>query len=49
MAWLDQAVAAGYHDAARLKTSKDLDTLRDRTDFKRLLADLSTKQAKKHK
>jgi hypothetical protein len=39
MAWLQQAVAAGYKDAATMKKDKDLDALRDRADFKKLLAD----------
>ena len=30
MAWLKQAVAAGYNDAATIKKDKDLDVLRDR-------------------
>jgi tetratricopeptide (TPR) repeat protein len=40
MAWLKQAVAAGHKDAAPMKQDKDLDALRDRPDFKKLLADL---------
>jgi hypothetical protein len=40
MDWLRQAVASGYGIAARLKEDKDLDILRDREDFKKLLADL---------
>jgi serine/threonine protein kinase len=40
MAWLKQAVAAGYKDAAHMKKDKDLDVLRDREDFKKLLAEL---------
>jgi serine/threonine protein kinase/tetratricopeptide (TPR) repeat protein len=40
MAWLRQAVAAGYRDAANLKKDKDLDGLRPRDDFKKLLAEL---------
>ena len=38
MAWLKQAVAAGYTDADQMKDDKDLDALRDREDFKNLLA-----------
>ena len=41
MAWLKQAVAAGYTDAARLKRDKDLDALRGRPDFEKLLAGLA--------
>jgi hypothetical protein len=41
MAWLKQAVAAGFNDAAHMKQDKDLDALRDREDFKKLLAGLA--------
>jgi tetratricopeptide (TPR) repeat protein len=40
MAWLKQAVAAGYKNAARLKQDRDLDALRDRTDFAKLITRL---------
>jgi serine/threonine protein kinase/tetratricopeptide (TPR) repeat protein len=40
MSWLHKAVATGYNDVAEIKTGKDFDTLRDRTDFKKLLAKL---------
>jgi serine/threonine protein kinase/tetratricopeptide (TPR) repeat protein len=40
MAWLRQAVAAGYRDAAHLKQDRDLDALRDRADFTKLLTTL---------
>jgi hypothetical protein len=43
MAWLQQAVAAGYKDAAHLKKDENLDALRDREDFKMLLAELEAK------
>ena len=46
MAWLKQAVAAGYSNVENMKTDKDLDFLRDRTDFQRLLADLEAEQEK---
>ena len=49
MAWLKDAVAAGYDDLVAMKTDKDLDTLRDRADFKKLLAELETKQELKKK
>jgi serine/threonine protein kinase/tetratricopeptide (TPR) repeat protein len=49
MAWLKQAVAAGYKDAAHMKEDKDLDALRDREDFKKLLADLQASNAKDKK
>jgi tetratricopeptide (TPR) repeat protein len=37
MAWLKQAVAAGYKNAAHVKQDKDLDALRDRADLTKLL------------
>jgi hypothetical protein len=37
MGWLYQAVAVGYKDAVQLKQDKDLDALRDRADFAKLL------------
>jgi hypothetical protein len=40
MAWLKQAVAAGYKNTAHLKQDRDLDALRDRTDFAKLLTRL---------
>jgi eukaryotic-like serine/threonine-protein kinase len=43
MAWLRQAVAAGYKDFAHLKKDTDLDPLRDREDFKNLMAELEKK------
>ena len=46
MAWLKQAVAAGYKDAAHMERDKDLDALRDREDFKKLLAELGAGTAK---
>jgi serine/threonine protein kinase/tetratricopeptide (TPR) repeat protein len=46
MAWLTKAVAAGYNNMLELTTSKDLDILRDRADFKMLMADLEQEQAK---
>jgi non-specific serine/threonine protein kinase/serine/threonine-protein kinase len=50
MEWLRSAVAAGYHDVAQMKKDKDLDSLRTREDFKKLLAELEqAKQAPKNK
>jgi serine/threonine protein kinase/tetratricopeptide (TPR) repeat protein len=49
MAWLKQAVAAGYKNAAHMKEDKDLDALRDREDFKKLLTDLESGQTKEKK
>lgn len=40
MALMKQAVAKGYKDAAHMKQDKDLDALRERDDFKKLLAEL---------
>jgi serine/threonine protein kinase/tetratricopeptide (TPR) repeat protein len=38
MAWLTQAVAAGYKHLANIKTDSNLDALREREDFKKLSA-----------
>jgi hypothetical protein len=46
MAWLKQAVAAGYNDAAHMSKDNDLDCLREREDFKKLLGDLEAKMKK---
>jgi hypothetical protein len=43
MAWLTKAVAAGYKDAAHMRKVADLDVLRERADFKKLLAELEKK------
>jgi tetratricopeptide (TPR) repeat protein len=40
MTWLRKAAAAGYKDAAHMKTDKDLDALRGRPDFQALLKEL---------
>jgi tetratricopeptide (TPR) repeat protein/tRNA A-37 threonylcarbamoyl transferase component Bud32 len=40
MTWLKQAVAAGYRNAANVKTDKRLDALRERADFRALLGEL---------
>ena len=45
MDWLTQAVAAGYKDAPKMQTDTDLDALRGREDFKRLLAELEGMKA----
>jgi len=42
MAWLHKTVAAGYTNAALMKKDADLEFLRDRDDFKKLLAGLET-------
>jgi serine/threonine protein kinase/tetratricopeptide (TPR) repeat protein len=44
MAWLKQAVAAGYKNAARLKQDQALDALRGRADFTKLVARLGETQ-----
>jgi hypothetical protein len=44
MAMLRDAVAKGYKDVEHLKKNKDLDLLREREDFKKLLAELAAKQ-----
>jgi tetratricopeptide (TPR) repeat protein len=40
MAWLRKAVAAGFMNVEHMKQDNDLDALRQREDFKRLLAEL---------
>jgi tetratricopeptide (TPR) repeat protein len=46
MAWLERAVAAGFCKALLLAEDHDLDALRQRSDFKELLARVSTAQPK---
>jgi hypothetical protein len=41
MALLHKAVKAGYKDAAHMKKDTDLDALRARDDFNKLLAELA--------
>jgi serine/threonine protein kinase/tetratricopeptide (TPR) repeat protein len=41
---LQQAVAKGYKEAALMKKEKELDALRDREDFKRLVGELEAKE-----
>jgi hypothetical protein len=40
---LKDAVAKGYKNVALLRKDKDMDSLREREDFKRLLAELEAK------
>jgi serine/threonine-protein kinase len=40
---LRQAIQKGYQDVAHMKKDKDLDPLRDRADFQKLLAELEAK------
>ncbi|HMP03090.1 MAG TPA: serine/threonine-protein kinase [Gemmatales bacterium] len=47
MAWLQLAVKAGWTDAAQIKAGTELDALRDREDFKKLLAEVEAKAATK--
>jgi serine/threonine protein kinase/tetratricopeptide (TPR) repeat protein len=44
MAWLHKAVAAGFADAAHMKKDEDIDALRGREDFRKLLAELQAKK-----
>jgi hypothetical protein len=41
---LRRAVAAGFRDVAHMRTDTDLDALRGREDFKKLMAELETKR-----
>ncbi len=43
MALLGKAVKAGYQDAAHMRKDTDLDPLRKREDFKKLIAELEKK------
>jgi tetratricopeptide (TPR) repeat protein len=47
MAWLTKAVAAGWTNVAHMKKDTDLDFLRDREDFKKLMAELEKHSGKK--
>ncbi len=47
MQWLQKAILAGYKDAAHMKKDTDLDPLRDREDFKKLLTELEKGAEKK--
>lgn len=47
MELLNQAVKAGYDNAKRMRTDSDLKQLRDRDDFKRLVAEVESKATKK--
>jgi hypothetical protein len=44
MAWLHKAVAAGSKNAEQMKRDRDFDALRERADFKKLLAELQAEQ-----
>ncbi len=43
MAWLGKAVAAGFHDKDRLAKTREFDSMRDRPDFRKLMAELEAK------
>jgi hypothetical protein len=49
MELLNQAVKAGYKDAAHMKKDTELNTLRDRPDFQNLVAQLAAEQEKTKK
>ena len=49
MAWLKKAIAAGYNDAAHMKKDNDLAALRDREEFKKLLAELAAGKGERKK
>jgi len=44
MSWLHKAVAAGFSNGSHMKQDNDLDALREREDFKKLLAELENKK-----
>lgn len=44
-----KAVASGYTDAAKMKSDKDLEPLRSRADFQKLLSEVEAKQKAKGK
>jgi hypothetical protein len=41
MQWLKQAVAGGFTNTARIVRIRDFDSLRDRDDYRKLLAELT--------
>ena len=47
MTWLKQAIAAGYDNVALMKKDSDLDALRDRADFQKLLAEQEARSVPK--
>ena len=49
MSWLKQAVAAGYNDVAHMAKDDDLDPVRDREDFQKLIAELQARHDKDKK
>jgi hypothetical protein len=49
MAWLERAVAGGSRYVAGVKDDKDLDALRDRADFEKLVARSQARRAEKER
>jgi tetratricopeptide (TPR) repeat protein len=49
MAWLRQAVASGYKKVEMLRKDSDLDAIRDRADFRKVIADLEVRAEKEKK
>ncbi len=47
MVWLRQAIAAGHANLKNLGQDTDLDALRDRADFQRLIGELKARKAQK--
>ena len=47
MEWLNHAVASGYRNTNQLRIESALDPLRDRADFKELVAELEGKSPPK--
>ena len=47
MEWLHQAVQAGYTNAVHMRNDTDLDLLRKREDFQKLMAEMEAKAHKK--
>jgi hypothetical protein len=41
LAWLAKSIAAGFKDAARIKADAGLTALRERADFKKIVAELA--------
>ena len=46
MEWLHKAVAAGFKNVDLLKNQKDFDVLRDRDDFRKMVAELDASELK---
>jgi hypothetical protein len=48
MEWLQRAVANGYRNTNQLRIESALDPLRDRSDFKKLVAELEMSSSPQH-